>query len=180
MSWKEHSILPNELHISDEDLQLIWNMCPTEYDTITLFGKTHNVPRFHTTFGIDYRFSGKDHKAIPIPSLFNKYLQYFSSKYNCQYNMILVNWYVNGEHYIGMHSDDERQIKNDTPIITLSFGDSRTFKIQHKNSKEMEKYLLNSNEYFVMGGTFQKEYKHGIPKEKNKTKRVSLTFRCFQ
>lgn len=180
MSWKEHSTLPENLHISDEDLNEIWDICPTEYDTITLFGKTNNVPRYQKTFGIDYKFSGKVHTAIPIPSIFNKYIEYFSSKYSCEYNMILANWYVNGEHYIGMHSDDEKQIKKGSPIITLSFGDSRVFKIQHKKSKEIEKYTLKHNEYFVMGGNFQKEYRHGIPKQKNKSKRVSLTFRCFE
>ena len=46
--------------------------------------------------------------------------------------MLLINWYENGEHYIGLHSDDE------------------------KTTKETTYYNLNNNHVYIMGGNFQK------------------------
>ena len=50
-------------------------------------------------------------------------------------NGVLVNWYQDGEHYIGWHSDDVSQLDQDAPIYTISLGATRTFKIRETKDK---------------------------------------------
>ena len=102
---------------------------------IKIFGKIYETPRYQQAFGKDYYFSGNVSKSLPIPELFKKYLNYFSEKYNCNFNMLLINWYENGEHYIGLHSDDEKQIVPKTPVISISFGATRKLTIKKQNNK---------------------------------------------
>ena len=96
-------------------------------------------------------------------------------------NGILVNWYKDGEDYIGWHSDDESQIDQNAPIYTISLGDTRTFKIREKkDKKKVTNYELEDNDYLIMGGEFQKNYQHHLPKRKKcKNSRISITIRKF-
>ena len=107
------------------------------------------------------------------------------------YNGCLQNWYE-PEHTIGLHSDDETQIRQDLPIFSLSWGGPRRFLFKSKNSqsevllafsKEKE-VLLSNGDLLVMGGRCQDVTKHEVPKYR-KTKdptpgrRVNWTVRAF-
>ncbi len=95
--------------------------------------------------------------------------------------MLLINWYRDGNDYIGMHSDDEKQMKAETPVATVSLGTQRDFFLVEKKTKKKQVFKLENNSVFVMGGTCQKTHKHGLPKRKKiKTYRISLTFREFK
>ena len=48
--------------------------------------------------------------------------------------LFLVNWYQDGDHYIGWHSDDESQLDQTAPIYTISLGATRTFKTREKKT----------------------------------------------
>ena len=50
--------------------------------------------------------------------------------------MLLINWYMNGDDYISMHSDDEKQLVNNSPIVSISLGDTRTFILQNNETRE--------------------------------------------
>merc|ERR1719322_2362284 len=39
----------------------------------------------------------------------------------------LVNFYADGGEYIGPHSDDQRQLRRGSPIVSVSWGVSRNF-----------------------------------------------------
>ena len=96
-------------------------------------------------------------------------------------NGILVNWYQDGEHYIGWHSDDESPLDQKAPIYTICLGATRTFKIREKkNKKNVTNYELENNDFLIMGGEFQKYYQHHLPKRtKCKHSRISITIRKF-
>jgi len=112
--------------------------------------------------------------------MFINRIDYFNKKYERNFNMLLINWYRNGDDYIGMHSDNEKQLVKNSPVITISLGQERIFVIENKLSKKKEKILLKNNEVFVMGGDFQNKYKHGLPKSKKATNyRISITLREF-
>ena len=179
-SWYHYESLPDDLKFNENDIQEIWNLKPETRGKVTVFNKTFDTPRFQQSYGIDYAFSGNVAKALHIPKIFNKYLDFFSNKYNVNFNMILVNWYENGDHYIGMHSDDEKQMIPYSPVITISLGETRKFKIQDKKTKEITTFEFKNNEFITMGGTFQKTHKHGVPKQKNKNGRISITMRAFR
>lgn len=153
---------------------------PETQEKITLFGKIHNVPRYQQAYGKDYKFSNTISKALEVPVYFDPLFKFFNEKYKCKFNMMLINWYPNGNYYINMHSDDEKQIIPNTPIVTISFGATRKFITLEKHNGTKTIYKLNDQDVLVMCGTFQKTHKHGIPKETNvDSMRISITLRCF-
>ena len=98
----------------------------------------------------------------------------------------LLNWYLDGEHYIGPHSDDETCMHELSPVFSLSLGQTRTFRIRDKFTNEAIKDIeLRHLDFVVMGGAMQRFYKHEIVKVTGtKAKilfgpRVNVTFRCF-
>lgn len=175
-AWYDIDTLPESI---SPDFDTIWKLCPEERETRKLFGKVVTVPRFSRNYGVDYQHSGKVHKAERVPDALSAILEYVKHTYGGSYEQMLINWYVNGNDSIAMHSDDEKGIQPDSPIVSVSLGETRTFIVENKRTKDKIKLPLVSGSVLIMGGTFQKDYLHGIPKEKNKERRVNLTFRLM-
>ena len=98
-------------------------------------GKLILTPRWTQNYGVDYKFTGLTHKALPIPDFLKPYEEWVNSLEYGKFNQILVNWYDNGLHYIGKHSDNESQIVKNSPILSISLGATRKFRIRQKNQK---------------------------------------------
>ena len=139
-SWLDVHQLPLELS-GEQCFKQLWEIHPEEHGKVTIFGKELDVPRWQKSYGRDYRFSGNTSRADPVPDVLQPYLDwvhslgYEESRYG-EFNQILVNWYADGSHYIGSHSDDERQLVPDSPIVTITLclpGTPRKFRIRNKN-----------------------------------------------
>ena len=96
----------------------------------------------------------------------------------CEFNYCLCNYYIDGEHSIGFHSDDEPQLRY--PIASISFGAARKFKFRSKTKEPAESIMLEDGSLIVMDEESQKNYLHGIDKEKNAGARINLTFRIIE
>lgn len=184
-SWLDEWKLPDNLPANFEQL---WQMHPDEHATVIIFGKETPIPRWQKSYGRDYQFSGKTAKASPVPDVLVPYLEWAEGLGYGKFNQILVNWYRDGNHYIGSHSDDEKQLAPDSPIVTITLclpGTPRKFRIRNKGDKKIVKDVLTTNGMcLVMGGKFQKEYKHEIVKmtgaaAEKAGPRISITFRQF-
>ena len=70
---------------------------------------------------------------MPIPC--QRLIDFFNKRYNTEFNMVLINWHRNGNDYISMHSDNEKEIKKNSPVITLSVGQEREFILQNIKTK---------------------------------------------
>lgn len=143
---------------------------------ITIYGQTMLQPRLVAWYGDkSYTYSG----TTLIPSLFTELISYLHKivvlHTGCDYNSVLLNYYRDGNDSIGMHSDNEKELGENPKIASFSFGDTRKFILQ--NEYEKFEIPLTSGSLLFMAGETQKNYKHGIPKEKNKGPRVNLTFR---
>jgi hypothetical protein len=96
-------------------------------------------------------------------------LKYINTKFNYNYNGILINKYTDGQDYIDKHSDDDREL-----VISISYGALRN-KITGKIEIDV---ATDPTKIIQMVGNFQKEFTHEIPIEKKvKDVRYSLTFR---
>jgi len=141
--------IPEELRVNDEAFDELWNMCPTTDQTVVLFGKKIVIPRKQQSYGISYRFSGTLNEAIPIPPIIQKYIDYMNkTETETKYNMALVNWYKDGNDYIGYHSDDVRQLVPNSPIACFSFmkeGGKRDFLLKEKTTNNVTKISLANN-----------------------------------
>jgi len=182
-SWiKFYPQIKSKIQLNQHIFKELWLEKPTEPHQIIMFGKLINSPRLQKNFGKDYKFSGTKIKAFKIKHNYLKnILKYVKKKFKHNFNQMLINYYRNGNDYIGKHSDDEKQKIKNTPILSFSFGATRKFNIYSKKTKQKILTLeLPNNSLIVMGGQLQIFYKHGIPKQpKINEKRINITFRSF-
>jgi alkylated DNA repair dioxygenase AlkB len=84
-----------------------------------------------------------------------------------------VNYYENGEHKTGEHTDPYG-----CDIAGLSLGATRDLYFRHNQTKEKTNYVLNSGDIMVMMQSVNTNYKHAVPVRKRvKQPRVNIT--CF-
>lgn len=170
--------LPDHIEI---DFEKLWNLKPDTQQQIMYAGVLHNMPRYCQSYGKDYAFSGINHPALEIPEELNNILQWANTISPC--NQILMNWYANGQHYIAAHSDDERQLVPGSPIISISLGGERLFRIREKKTKMIAcDVKLQDRDVVVMEGSeFQNKFTHEIVKTAKKcNRRINMTLRNFE
>ena len=148
-------------------------------DTITLYGKQHNVPRLQAWFGsAGYQYSGLLMKPLSwTPSLLaiKEKVEHFSGY---QFNSALVNLYRNQHDSVSWHSDDEPELGKHPVIASISLGATRTFKLKHKESKENLTIPLVEGSLLMMEGETQEYWQHAVLKEKKVSgPRINITFR---
>lgn len=148
---------------------------------IMIYGKEVYQRRsigFFSNNSIGYKYSKRLVASKNLTPLLSELLDYINNKFNSDYNGILINKYIDGNEYIGKHSDDETALSN-AGVVMISYGASRKFRIRNKETNEIIINIPTSNrEILVMGGDFQKEFTHEIPIEKKvKDTRYSFTFR---
>lgn len=149
--------------------------------SIRVFGRVCSQRRnvgFFSDTSVGYYFSGQLSASKPMTLHLQELLNFVNEQFNTDFNGILINEYLNGEHYIGKHSDNEKALTN-VGVVCISYGASRKFRIRNKLTNEIEMDIpTTSKEMWIMGGNFQQEFTHEIPIEKKvKHKRISFTFR---
>lgn len=176
----EYFLLPAEIALTSKDVETLWSMRPARPHQIKFFGKLIDTPRLQQAYGKDYKFSGTVSRGIPIPAFLKPLMSYLNDRLGVNTNMLLVNWYRDGDDYISMHSDDEKQVKANTPVITVSFGATRDFVLKNKTTKERIVVPVENNSVLVMKPGCQQTHTHGVPvRKKVKNYRISVTLREF-
>ena len=103
-----------------------------------------------------------------------------SERAGVPFNHVLLNRYRTGEDSIGLHADDERELGEDPVVATVSLGASRRLVLvpRRKSDGPRRAVDLGHGALFIMGGTCQRHFRHGIPREAAvRAERISLTFR---
>jgi alkylated DNA repair dioxygenase AlkB len=163
-----------------------WNQHPDDFKEIMMYGKKVQIPRWQQAYGRSYRFSGTISDSIePTETIIELTKKISQLEPDYDFNMCLCNWY-NPDHYIGPHSDDTRQLVPYSPIVSVSWGYTRTFVLTPKKTDTHIAYKLelNSGDIVIMGGTCQQTHKHEVLKLGKKQlatagRRINFTFRCF-
>lgn len=161
------------------DFDQLWNLHPAERHWIKIGTKDIQVPRYQQAYGKSYSYSGNINHALPITEELNEFLNYGIQNIDNRLNGILINWYDASEnHYIGPHSDSTTDLIPGTPIVTISLGDSRLFKISGSINEIIE---TMDRMVIVMPWDINKSCKHEILKTSTKqSKRISITLRAFK
>lgn len=149
-----------------------------EYE-MEIYDKTLKVPRMiswyedKTNIGV----------ALDCPDWTPELLQIkerVEAETQVKFNSVLLNLYRNGNDGVNWHSDREQNFGKDAIIASVSFGETRIFKLRHKFKKEVPKLEipLYHGSYLLMGGTTQSFWQHQVPKTtKDILPRINLTFR---
>ena len=179
------SVVPNFQHLL--------SLRPVDLGTVTMFGRQIRTPRYVANYMRPYYFTGEIHAATPLPEVLKPLLLWanemislgiFPAPSGKAFNQALVNFYLDGDQYIGKHSDDEKQIVSGGCIFSASFGQERTFRVKAKKGNLQIDRSLKDGSYIVMAGKMQQEFTHEIPKVLGRRgfemkPRVNVTFRMF-
>lgn len=167
----------------------LWNLHPQDRRSISIYGRDVLLPRYIENYGIDYKFSGKMFRGVvPPPSLqelIERLQPLVAGESKTMLNNCLVNWYKDGNHYIGPHCDNEDKLYTCSPVISLSIGATRTFRLTAKPSVKIPTtnvdLKIQHGDLLVMGGLTQFTHYHSVPKTTKRTdRRISITMRCMR
>lgn len=99
------------------------------------------------------------------------------------FDRVLLNLYRNGKDSVSWHSDHVPTDGKHHHIASVTFGDTRIFKVRHKSTKNIPPLdiPLTHGSLLLMGETMQQHYEHHIPKTaRDIGPRINLTFRISE
>lgn len=154
-----------------------------EHDEVMMFGKKIITKRKVAWYGekpFDYTYSHVKKTAL----YWNDTLKAIKDKVekaSCEtYNSCLLNLYHNGEEGMGWHTDNEKELKKDGAIASVSFGAVRKFAFKHKETQDKVELTLDNGSLLVMKGRTQSHWLHRLPPSKKVVQpRINLTFRTI-
>ena len=152
-------------------------------DELIMFGKKIVTKRKVAWYGDEpyqYTYSNASKVALPWTAELQD-LKAIVEKVSCEtYNSCLLNFYHNGSEGMGWHSDDEKELKLNGAIASLSLGAERKFVLRHKTSREKISLLLEDGSLLVMKDSTQYHWQHSLPPTRRvRTPRINLTFRTI-
>ena len=199
-SWLLHA--PKFWPIQTEELESLWRERPVEATRGMIMGREVAFPRRTCAYGQDYKYTGQTQVAVQFEHahpLVRTAAESMSAVNSLEgLNAALVNWYEASDgEYMGAHSDDERALVRQAPVVSLSWasqGHYRRFRFTTR--KDCCDALLPSwgaapgvlelrnGCLLVMGGECQRTHKHELmtPTKalgESAGRRINLTLRAF-
>lgn len=150
-----------------------------------MFGKTMYQPRlleFLGDDGVEYMYSKRIYCAKPWTTTLLKLRSIAEEITDARFNSVLANLYRDERDSMGLHADDEPELGSNPTIVSMSFGETRTFVLKHKTRRDISpvRIPLSSGSVLVMKGTTQQHWLHGIEKKtRAHGPRINLTFRLI-
>ncbi|MDF1663272.1 MAG: alpha-ketoglutarate-dependent dioxygenase AlkB [Planctomycetota bacterium] len=175
--------LPESLAFSQDDFQALWDMHPEEYHVIRMPTGLVRTPRWQQAYGADYHYTGRVNRALPLPGALRPLLSWARHNVDRRLNGLLLNWY-DGDlgHYIGKHRDSTKNMLEGCPILTISLGAARTFRLRPwRMGKGFQDFPMVDGTSFIMPYNTNLHWTHEVPKRKSeKGLRISITARGFK
>ena len=153
-------------------------------ETITLYGKTIDVPRLTAWYGDEgtsYIYSGIKNEPLAWTPVLGEIKRAVEPPASVVFNSVLLNRYRTGQDSVSWHADDEPEFGEQPVIASVSFGSTRSFQFKHKKRKELKASVeLTHGSLLIMCGGTQANWLHRIPKTaKPVEERLNLTFRAI-
>ncbi|MFK7934561.1 MAG: alpha-ketoglutarate-dependent dioxygenase AlkB [Saprospiraceae bacterium] len=180
-----YSIQTTQLPVSlrqNLDFIHLWNLHPDDFHIIKMHGKEVATPRWQQAYGMDYAYTGRVNKALPVPEILYPLLQWAQTEIDERLNGILLDWYDGDlKHYIGKHRDSTTNMVDSAPIVTISLGNERTFRLRPYQAEGKFDFNAPDGQVFVMPYITNQAFTHEVPHfGKNKGRRISVTIRAFE
>jgi alkylated DNA repair dioxygenase AlkB len=150
-------------------------------DEIVLFGKkiiTKRKVAWYGENGVEYAYSNTSKKALSWTKELLEIKSIVEEKTGETYNSCLLNLYHSGEEGMGWHSDNEKELKKNGAIASVSFGSERKFSFKHKQDKTTLSIFLENGSLLLMKDEIQSFWSHKLSVSKLiQSPRINLTFR---
>ena len=173
--------ISSELLPSEDRFEELWNLRPAEHHEIHIHGRKVKTPRWQQAFGADYHFSGQNYEAVATPSIIQPFHEWVRETIFPELNGILVNWYDGRfDHYIGKHRDSVTRMVDGAPIVTISLGEERRFRMRPWKQSGFLDFPATNGSVFIIPYDTNLAWTHEVPPSKKLNgRRISVTLRAF-
>tara|TARA_Y100000590_G_scaffold402753_1_gene488771 strand:- start:570 stop:1196 length:627 start_codon:yes stop_codon:yes gene_type:complete len=152
-------------------------------DESMIFGKHYITRRKTAWYGdrpFNYTYSKIKRTALPWTNELLEIKHIVENNESTKFNSCLLNFYHDGDDGMGWHADNEKELKKNSVIASVSLGAERKFSFKHKKNKEKIDLILGNGSLLVMKEQIQKHWMHQLPKSKKvREPRINLTFRTI-
>ncbi len=174
--------LPGDLLPDAAGFESLWGLHPDDYHVIQMHGRPVKTPRWQQAYGADYHYNGRTNAALPVPPILEPLHGWARQAIDGRLNGILLNWYDGASgHYIGPHHDSTKNTVPGAPIVTISLGEERLFRLTHPRLKATRDFPVEAATVLVMPYDTNQTWKHAVPRlTRYRGRRISATLRAFQ
>jgi len=148
---------------------------------VRLFGREIDSPRLAAWYGdpgARYTYSGLANEPMPWIEPLPEARRLAERLAGASFNGVLLNFYRDGGDSMGWHSDDEPELDPRAPVVSLSLGAARRFRLRHRRLAERRLELeLAPGSLLIMHPPLQREWRHAVPRQAGAGVRINLTFR---
>lgn len=182
-NYIEHGMLPAGHLIEQRLFEELWDLHPEEQHLVRMYGRMVPTPRYQQSYLRNYEYSGSKNNALPCPPLLKPLLVWLQKELCQSLNGLLLNWYDGPDHYIGPHHDSTKSLVPGMPIVTVSFGEQRRFRLSRGKGSDKKNVDIPAphGQIIVLPWETNLVWKHSVPKSaKYRGRRISVTCRSFQ
>jgi len=162
----------------------LWDLHPHVFHTVRqpFTAKMIPLPRWQQAYGRDYAYTGNVNVALPVPPILKPFLAWARAAIDGRLNGLVLNWYDGARrHYIGAHRDSTIGLVSNTPIVTISLGTTRVFRLRPRRGKGRADFRVAHGTVFVMPWQTNRNTTHEVPHQKSVIgRRISITVRAFE
>lgn len=171
--------------LADSYFEVLGKHLEWQIEHYKMFGKILASPRriaWYGNQGVNYRYSGVDHQALPWTQELIDIKNCLELKLNQRFNSVLANLYRDGQDSMGWHADNEPELGHHSVIASLSLGATRIFSLRSlKKPRQSLKIPLKHGSLLIMDGSTQHDWQHAVLKTTRCSEpRINLTFRWIE
>jgi len=162
-------------HQADNYYQSLLDGTPWQQRTRKMYDKMISDPRLTAYYG-----GSNGHEWTPVLLEIKAAIE---NVCGISFDRVLLNLYRDGKDSVAWHSDTLPADGKHHHIASVTFGDTRLFKVRHKFRKDIPQLdiPLTHGSFLLMDETMQEHYEHHVPKTaRNVGPRINLTFRISE
>ena len=174
--------MPDALLPDEQAFESMWRLHPEAFHELVVHGRPVKTPRWQQAFGRDYHYTGRVNRALPVPAVLAPLQRWCVETIDPRLDALLLNWYDGDQkHYIGRHRDSSVGMCPDSPIVTISLGGTRTFRLRPWKGKGTVDFTAPHGRVFVMPYATNQAWTHEVPHfARDHGRRISVTLRAFE
>lgn len=149
---------------------IIVERAPWQRHTVPMYGRMVEEPRLTAWYGSQ---PGEE----TLLEIFGDMEAALSRRYEREFDGVGAALYRDGHDSVAWHSDRIPDELIEPVVALVSLGSPRTLRMRPRGGGGARAFPLQSGDLFVMGGTAQRTWEHGVPKVAKAGPRLSLQFR---
>ncbi|MDR7371078.1 alpha-ketoglutarate-dependent dioxygenase AlkB [Flavobacterium aquidurense] len=165
-------------HESDHYYKTLYNQTRWHEYEMPMYDKVVTAPRMISWYGHSNRASRKSNPEWPEELLAIR--KRVENETHIDFNAVLLNLYRDGSDGVGWHSDKTTSSNKNMNIASVTFGETRIFRLRHKFLKDLPQIEipLHHGTFLLMAGKTNTYWEHQVPKTaRDVLPRINLTFR---